>query len=170
MMSKAVPQQSTTWAAETVHVPLLPVPAESRGPSGADIGHGGADPRFLRPALVDQVFAAAGAVESAEWMLDQVLDDAAASDEEIGVGLDVGPIDGALESAHWALDQAVSALYDTIRSAASSGVTVAVLAEASALDAEEVLAVLEAPSVLDVDVPEQPAGGGALRGELAPAV
>ena len=172
MMSKAVPQQSTTWAAETVHAPLLSLPAECLDASGVDLCAGDGDPRFLRPALVEQVFTAAGEVESAEWMLDQVLDDAAASDEEIGVGLDVEPIDGALESARWSLDQAVSALHDTIRSAAGHGVSVAVLAEASALEVEEVRAVLEAPgdAAGTVQEPAALAPSGAVRGELAPAV
>lgn len=170
MMSKAEPQQSTTWAAEAVHVPLLCLPAERTDASEAAL-HAG-DPRFLRPALVQQVFTAAGEVESAEWMLDQVRDDAMASDDEIGVGLDVEPVDGALESARWNLDQAVCALHHAIRSAASYGVTVADLAEVSALDVEEVRAVLEAPALpAGADLgPAAAAPAGPARAELAPAV
>ena len=55
----------------------------------------------------------------------QVLSDAAESDEEIGVGLDVEPVDGALESARWSLDQAVCVLHDMMRWSASHGVTAA---------------------------------------------
>jgi hypothetical protein len=158
-MSKAVPQQSTPLAAESVHVPLLPSPEEPAPAPGPEVSAGEWNLRFRHPALVERVFTAAGEVESAEWTLDQVLDDAAESDGEIGVGLDVEPVDSALESARWALDQAVSELHEAVREAATHGVSVDVLAEASGLEVGGVRAVLDAAGE-----------GDETRGELAPAV
>lgn len=159
MMSKAVPQQSTPLAADSVHVPLLPLPGEGALAPDAEATAVDRDARFHHPVLVERVFTAAGEVESAEWTLDQVLDDAAESDGEIGVGLDVEPVDAALESARWALDQAVSELHEAVREAASHGVSVDVLADASGLEVGGVRAVLEAAGE-----------GDETRGELAPAV
>lgn len=138
-MSKAVFPQSTTRSADLAHTPLLPLSPEV--PTGA--GGLAGDPRFRRAELVRRVFTAAGEVEAAEWALDQALDDAAVSDDEIGVGMDVAPVDGTLETARWALDQATSALHAEIRAASRHGVPLAVLAEASALEACELRAVLD---------------------------
>lgn len=164
-MSKAVPPQSTTRPAETVHVPLLPPPSELPEMLGGCSEQGG-DPRFRHAQCVQRVFAAAGEVETAEWTLDQVLDDAAVSAGEIGVGYDVEPVDGALESAQWALDQAVSVLHDSLRDAARHGASVDVLAEVAVLEVEEVRAVLDADEAVG-------AGSfrpGVLNGALAAAV
>jgi hypothetical protein len=164
-MTQAVPPQSTTGPAETVHVPLLPAPSEFPEGIGARSEQPG-DPRFRHAQRVQHVLVAAGEVETAEWTLDQVLDDVAVSGGEVGVGYDVEPMDGALESARWALDQAVSVLHDSLRDAARHGAAVDVLAEAAALDAEEVRAVLGA---------EEAVGAGSFRpgvlnGALAAAV
>ncbi|MFI7482105.1 hypothetical protein ACH9EU_06770 [Kocuria sp. M1R5S2] len=156
-MSKAVPQQSTPPATDSVHVPLLQLPDE--GALAPDVEAVDGEVRFHHPVLVERVFTAAGEVESAEWTLDQVLDDAAESDGEIGVGFDVEPVDAALESARWALDQAVCELHRALRQAASHGVALAVLAEASGLGADGVRAVLAAAEE-----------GDGTRGALAPAV
>lgn len=139
-MSEAMPHRSTAWTVESVHAPFLPV---ARGCSTElDDVPGDPDVHFLHPALCRRVFTAAGEVEAAEWALDRTLADA--SDSEIGVGLDVEPVDGALESARWALDQAVDALHTEIAAAARHGVPVPLLAEASGLGAEEVHSVLGA--------------------------
>ena len=164
-MTEAVPPQSTTGSAESVHAPLLPVPSELPEGLGAGSERVG-DPRFRHMQRVQHVFAAAGEVETAEWTLDQVLGDVAVSAGAVGVGYDVEPVDGALESAQWALDQAVSVLHDRLRDAARHGVTVDVLAEAAALETEEVRAVLGT---------EDAAGAGSFRpgvlnGALAAAV
>lgn len=139
-MSKAVFPQSTTRWTDLAHTPLLPL---SPG-APADAGSLAGDPRFHHAELVRRVFTAAGEVEAAEWALDQALDDAAVSDDEIGVGLDIAPVDGTLETARWALDQATSALHAEIRAASRHGVPFAVLAEVSALEACELRAALDA--------------------------
>ncbi|MEX5271719.1 hypothetical protein [Kocuria sabuli] len=139
MMSKAVFPQSTAWSTDLARIPLLPLSPEAPVDAGSLAG----DPRFHRAELVRRVFTAAGEVESAEWALDQALDDAAVSDDEIGVGLDIAPVDGTLETARWALDQATSALHAEIRAASRRGVPLAVLAEVSALEVQELRAVLD---------------------------
>ena len=147
-MSSAVSPRSTIRSADLVHVPLLPLPSEEPETPAVD-----GDPRFHHAALAQRVLTAAGEVEAAEWMRDQVLEDVA-SDEEIGVGLDIGPVDGALETARWALDQAVSALHAEIRAAAERGVPLALLSEASALGVEELrLLLAAAPAVPAVASP-----------------
>lgn len=156
-MSSARSPQSTTRSADLVHVPLLP--ALPGAPVAAGAGRPVGDPRFRRAGLVQAVFTAAGEVEAAQWALDQVLEDAA-SGEEVGVGVDVAPLDGALESAHWALDRAVGALHAEVRAAAQDGVPLAVLAEASALEVDEVRSVLGAAAPGEAALPS---------GELAPA-
>lgn len=156
-MSSARSPQSTTRSVGLVHVPLLPVPPGRPVAAGPDSPVG--DPRFRRSGLVEAVFTAAGEVEAAQWALDQILE-AAASGEEVGVGVDVAPLDGALESAHWALDRAVGALHAELRAAAQHGVPLAVLAEASALELDEVRSVLGAAG---------PGGAALPPGELAPA-
>lgn len=156
-MNEAMPHRSTAWTVGSVHAPFLPV---ARGcfverdevPEVDDVP-------FLHSALCQRVFTAAGEVEAAEWVLDGTLADAGASDGEIGVGLDVAPVDGALESARWALDQAVDALHAEIAAAARRGVPVPLLAEASGLDAEELGSVLDAAG----------AAGDTPQKELAPA-
>lgn len=167
-MSNAVSPQPTPRPTDLLPVPLLPRPAAAVPGGPAQAG----DPRFQHAGLLRRVFTAAGEVEAAEWGLDQVLDDAATSCEEVGLGFDVAPVDGALESARWTLDQAVSTLHEELRAAARHGVPLALLCEASALEARELRPVLE--------VPEPPAGPGApvtgrpgaavLAGELTPAV
>lgn len=142
-MTKAVPPQPATRPAEALHVPLLPEPSELPEAPG-DRREQDGDPRFCHAQYVQRVFAAAGEVETAEWTLDQVLDDAAGSDGEVGVGYDVEPVDGALESARWALDQAVGVLHESLREAARHGAATDVLAEAAALETGEVQAVLAA--------------------------
>ncbi|MFI7585298.1 hypothetical protein ACH9DO_16125 [Kocuria sp. M1N1S27] len=156
-MSSARSPQSTTRSADLVHVPLLPVPPGAPVATCPDGPVG--DPRFRRAGLVQEVFTAAGEVEAAQWALDQVLE-AAASGEEVGVGVDVAPLDGALESAHWALDRAVGVLHAELRAAAQHGVPLAVLTEASALELDEVRSVLGAAA---------PEGAALPSGELAPA-
>lgn len=161
-MSQAVPPQSTTHPDGVLRVPLLPLPEDP--PVRAERPTGDGDPRFLHTVLLQRVFTAAGEVEAAEWELDQILDDAAVSGQEIGVGLDVGPVDGILESARWVLDQAVSTLHAEIRTAAHQGLPVVLLAEASALEAEEIRSVLAAaPQVAR-------SSAGVLSDELAAAV
>ncbi len=140
-MSKAVFPQSTTRSADRAHTPLLPLSPEVPADGGGLAG----DPRFHHAELVRRVFTAAGEVEAAEWALDQALDDAAVSDDEIGVGMDIAPVDGTLETARWALDQATSALHAEIRAASRHGVPLAVLAEVSALEVRELHAVLDVP-------------------------
>jgi hypothetical protein len=160
MMSKAVSvqrPQSTTRSMDSVHVPLLSAGTELLDADGLS---GSADPRFFHSRLVQQVFTAAGEVEEAEWALDQVLQDGMSHDE-IGVGLDVAPVDGALESARWALDQAVSALHAEIRRAARHGVSACALADAAAMD------VVDVQALLDEVVVAEPAR--AVPGELAAA-
>jgi len=165
-MSKAVspqPQQSTAWSVEAVHVPLLPPAPELH--VEAERPACGSDPRFLHSWFTQRVLTAAGEVESAEWMLDRVLGDAAESDAEIGIGLDVAPLDGALESARWALDQAVSGLNAELRNAAQHGVPLESLARTCALEVEDVRAVLDGTDG------EHPAAAAAvLHEELATAV
>lgn len=158
-MSKALSPQSTIRSVDLVHVPLLPVPPEHPVAAGPDRPDG--DPRFHRAGLVQRVFTAAGEVEAAEWALDQALE-AAASGEEVGVGVDVAPLDGALESARWVLDRAVDALHAEIRAAAHHGVPLALLAEASVTEVGEIRSVLGAA--------DSPAGPGRASGELAAAV
>lgn len=143
-MSKAMSQQSTAWAVETVHAPFLPVTREALTGGEGVHATGNTDVRFLAPALCQRVFTAAGEVEAAEWALDRTVADAAASEYEIGVGLDVEPVDVALESARWALDQAVHALHAEIAAAARHGVPVHLLAEASGLDAAQIGSLLHA--------------------------
>lgn len=138
-MSKAVFPQSTARSTDLVRAPLLLLSPEAPADAGSLAG----DPRFHHAELARRVFTAAGEVESAEWALDQALDDAAVSDDEIGVGLDIAPVDGALETARWALDQATSALHAEIRAASRHGVPLAVLAEVSALEVRELRAVLD---------------------------
>lgn len=148
-MSKAVSPQPTTRSTDLPPAPLLPLSPDLSGDAGDLAG----DPRFRHAELVQRVFTAAGEVEAAEWALDQALDDAAASDDEIGVGFDVAPLDGTLETARWALDQATSALHAQLRAAARHGVPPAVLAEASALDACALRAVLDEAEVLPAGLP-----------------
>lgn len=140
-MSKAVFPQSATRSTDLARTPLLPLSPEAP----VDAGDLAGDPRFHHAELVRRVFTAAGEVEAAEWALDQALDDAAASDDEIGVGLDVAPVDGTLETARWALDQATSTLHAEILAASRCGVPLEVLAEASALEICVLRAVLDAP-------------------------
>jgi hypothetical protein len=136
MMSSALSPRPASRSVDPVHVPLLPERPGDTAPDRRDEGLG------LHPAgLLQRVFAAAGEVEAAEWALDQVLD-AVASGEELGIGLDVAPLDGALESARWALDRAVGALHAEIRCAARRGVPLCLLAEASATEPDEVRSVL----------------------------
>lgn len=169
-MSKAVsPQlpQSTTWSVDAVHVPLLPAACEP--PAGAADPTGDADPRFLHDRFAQRLLVAAGEAESAEWMLDHVLGDAAETVAELGVGLDVEPLDSVLESALWALDQATGLLHAELRSAVRHGVPLEAAARAAALDVEEVRAVLASPEDGDLAASARscPEAG---RHELAPAV
>lgn len=157
-MNSAPSPQPMTRPVDLVHVPLPPAGPDVPVEAGA--GRPGGDPRFRRAGLVREVFTAAGEVEAAQWALDQALE-AAASGEEVGIGLDVAPLDGALESARWTLDQAVDTLHAGLRAAARHGVPLAVLAEAAALEVDEVRSVLGACA---------PAGPGPTSGELAPAV
>ncbi|MFI7744293.1 hypothetical protein [Kocuria rhizosphaericola] len=158
-MSKALSRQSTARSVDVVPVPLLPGSPEPPVAAGRDDPDGGL--RFHRPGPLQRVFTAAGEVEAAEWALDQVLE-AAASGEEVGVGLDVAPLDGALESARWVLDRAVAALHAEIRGAARHGVPSALLAEASATEEAELRSVLA--------VADAPAGAGPAPGGLGAAV
>jgi hypothetical protein len=136
MMSSALSPRPAFRSVDPVHVPLLPEHPDDAAPDRQDDGLG------LHPAgLLERVFTAAGEVEAAEWALDHVLD-AVASGEEVGIGLDVAPLDGALESARWALDRAVGALRAEIRWAARHGVPLCLLAEASATELDEVRSVL----------------------------
>jgi len=148
--------RSTARSADLVHVPLLPASPDREGPGPAGPDRPDGDLGFHPARLLQRVFTAAGEAEAAEWALDQVLD-AAASGEELGIGLDVAPLDGALESARWALDRAVGTLHAEIRSAARHGVPLVLLAEASATDVGDVRSMLH------------PAGPGAVSGELAVA-
>lgn len=134
-MSRTVSPQSAARSTELDPAPLLPL-----SPEAAAAG----EPPRCPEEVVQRVFTAAGEVEVAEWAMDRALDEAAGSDDEIGVGFDVAPVDGTLETARWALDQATSALHAQIRAASRVGVPVAVLAEASALEAHELAAVLAA--------------------------
>ncbi|GAA1768952.1 hypothetical protein [Kocuria aegyptia] len=144
-MSNALSFPSTTRSVDLVHVPLLPGSPERPDEACADSAGGDVG---LHPAgLLQRVFTAAGEVETAEWALDQVLE-AAASGEEVGIGLDVAPLDGALESAHWALDRAVEALRAELRRAARRGVPLALLAEASATDVGELRCLLHPSDAL----------------------
>ncbi len=165
MMSKALSPQSTR-SADLVHVPLLPEPAvppaPPEGPAGPGSDRPGGDLRFQRAGLLQRVLTAAGEAEAAEWALDQALE-AAASGEEVGIGLDVAPLDGALESARWSLDRAVEALHAEIRTAARHGVPLARLAEASGAETAELQSVLRHPA----DAPSDPGLG---PGGLAAAV
>ncbi|MUN64233.1 hypothetical protein GMA12_13990 [Kocuria sediminis] len=135
-MSKAVSPQSAARSTDLDPTPLLPLSPEAPAAAG--------EPPRCHEELLQCVFTAAGEVETAEWALDRALDEAADSDDEIGVGFDVAPVDGTLETARWALDQATSVLHTQIRAASRAGVPVAVLAEASALSAHELAAVLDA--------------------------
>ncbi len=135
-MSKSVSPQSAARSTDLDPTPLLPLSPEAPAAAG--------QPPCCHEELVQSVFTAAGEVETAEWALDRALDEAAGSDDEIGVGFDVAPVDGTLETARWALDQATSVLHAQIRAASRAGVPVAVLAEASALGAHELAAVLDA--------------------------
>lgn len=157
-MSKALSPRWATRSVDLVHVPLLPVSPEHPGEDGPDRPGGAVC--FHPAGLLQRVFTAAGEVEAAEWALDQVLE-AVASGEEMGIGLDVTPLDGALESARWALDRAVSALRAEIRSAARHGVPLVLLAEASATDVGELRSVLRPADAL--------AGPGPVPGGLAAA-
>ncbi|MFE7629335.1 hypothetical protein [Kocuria sp. NPDC057446] len=135
-MSSALSPRPTSRSVDPVHVPLLPEHPDDAAPDRQDEDLG------LHPAgLLQRVFAAAGEVEAAEWALDRVLD-AVASGEEVGIGLDVAPLDGALESARWSLDRAVGALHAEIRCAARRGVPLVLLAEASVTELDEVRSVL----------------------------
>lgn len=136
MMSKELSPPSTARSVDPVHVPLLAGFPEQAGPERPD-----GDLGFHPAGLLQRVFTAAGEVEAAEWAVDQVLE-AAASGEEVGVGLDVAPLDGALESARWALDRAVGELHAEIRSAARRGVPLVLLAEAAATGIGELRSVL----------------------------
>jgi hypothetical protein len=136
--------------------PLAPIP-DGRPAAGLPeeaAENGNAQQR--QADLVQRVLVAAGEVEEAEWALDQVLDAAATSGEEIGLGFDVAPVDGALESARWALDQAVAALHADLRTAADSGVPLTDLAEASGLHASALRTALDAAS--DTTTEARPAG------------
>ncbi|MEX5262036.1 hypothetical protein [Kocuria sp. CPCC 205263] len=135
-MSSSLFPRPTPRSVDPVHVPLLPERPDDAAPGRQDDGLG------LHPAgLLQRVFTAAGEVEAAEWALDQVLD-AVASGEELGIGLDVAPLDGALESARWALDRSAGALHAEIRCAARRGVPLCLLAEASATALDEVRSML----------------------------
>lgn len=138
-MGKALFPRSTARSVDLVHVPLLPGstarPVEA-GPDGPD-----GDLGVHHAGLLQRVFTAAGEVEAAEWALDQA-HEAAASGEEVGIGLDVAPLDGALESARWALDRAVGTLHAELRCAARHGVPLVLLAEASATEVGELRSVL----------------------------
>lgn len=133
MMSTPFPARPMTPPADLVPDPLAPLPEGRPAAAIPEDLAGEGDPRERQPDLIQRVLVAAGEVEEAEWALDQVLDAAATSDEEIGLGFDVAPADGALESARWALDQAVTALHAELRAAADSGVPLTDLAEASGL-------------------------------------
>jgi hypothetical protein len=137
-MSSALSPRPASRSVDPVHVPLLPERPDDAVRARRDDGPG------LHPAaLLQRVFTAAGEVEAAEWALDQVLD-AVASGEEVGIGLDVAPLDGALESARWGLDRSVGVLHAEIRCAARRGVPLCLLAEASATELDEVRSVLRA--------------------------
>lgn len=170
-MSKALSPRSTTRSADSTPAPLLtapavapmlPVPPEQSEQSVADgPDHPDGDPHVHRAGLLERVLVAVGEVEAVEWALDQLLEDAA-SGEEVGIGLDVAPLDGALESARWALDGAVGALHAELRFAASRGVPLALLAEVSGTEIGELRSVLS-PS-------GSPGAPGRPPGDPAPAV
>ncbi len=145
-MSTPGPARPMTPPAGLVPDPLAPIP-DGRRATGLpeDLAEYG-DAQERPTDLIQRVLVAAGEVEEAEWALDQVLDTAATSDEEIGLGFDIAPVDGALESARWALDQAVAALHAELRAAAESGVPLSDLAEASGLQASALRTVLHAAS------------------------
>lgn len=155
-MSTPGPARPMTPPAGLVPDPLAPIP-DGRRPAGLpeDLAENG-DAQERQTDLIQRVLVAAGEVEEAEWTLDQVLDAAATSAEEVGLGLDVAPVDGALESARWALDQAVAALHAELRAAADSGVPLTDLAEASGLQASALRTALDAAS--DTTAEALPAG------------
>ncbi len=135
MMSASDPTRPMTAPVALVPDPLPPLPDGRLVAAIPEDLARDSDPRQRPVDLIQRVLVAAGEVEEAEWALDQVLDAAATSDEEIGLGSDVAPVDSALESARWALDQAVAALHAELRAAADSGVPLTDLVEASGLSA-----------------------------------
>jgi hypothetical protein len=162
-MSTPGPARPMTFPAGLVPDPLPPLPD---GPPAAGLpeglaGNGNALERRADP--IQRVLVAAGEVEEAEWALDQVLDAAATSDEEIGLGLDVAPMDGALESARWALDQAVAALHAQLRAAADAGVPLTDLADASGLQISALRTALNAASDTAADTTTEALPAGQLR-------
>lgn len=167
-MNMASPPQTATRSISVVHVPLPPSPPELLAATVADHPSPGGRRPSPPAELVRHVFTAAGEVEAAEWELDQVCADAAASGTAFGTGLDVEPVDGVLESAQWALDQAVSALHTGIRAASEHGVPDDLLAEASALDVEEIRAVLDDVADAPPTPAEEPVGALVVQ-ELATA-
>lgn len=155
-MNTPGPARPMTPPAGLVPDPLPPLP---EGPPAAGLPEAFAengDAQEPHTDPIQRVLVAAGEVEEAEWALDQVLDAAATSDEEIGLGFDVAPVDGALESARWALDQAVAALHAELRAAADAGVPLTDLAEASGLQPSALRTALDAAS--DTTAEALPAG------------
>lgn len=163
MMSAPGPVRPMTPPTGLVADPLAPVP-DGRPAAGLpeDFAENG-DAQQQQTDLIQRVLVAAGEVEEAEWALDQVLDAAATSDEEIGLGFDVAPVDGALESARWALDQAAAALHAELRAAANSGVPLTDLAEASGLQASALRTALNAASDTAADTTTEALSAGQLR-------
>ena len=155
-MSAPVPARPMTPPAGLAPDPLGPLPDGRPAAAIPEDLAGDGDARERQTDLIQRVLVAAGEVEEAEWALDQVLDAAATSDEEIGLGFDVAPVDGALESARWALDQAVAALHAELRAAADSGIPLTDLVEASGLQASALRTALDAAS--DTTAKALPAG------------
>lgn len=156
-------EQPVLWADDPAPSPLLSdlhdlidEPAEAPEEEVAGV----ADPRFLRAELERRVLAAAGEVESAEWALDRTREEAAWGGAEIGVGLDVEPVDSELETARWSLDQAVRRLHAELHRAARHGLPVEDIARAASLEPGEVGAVLAAPERASENTGAAGAAGG----------
>ncbi len=162
-MNTPVPERPMPPAGGLLPAPLVPLPD---GPPAAAIPEdlGGENvPGQRQTDSIQRVLVAAGEVEEAEWALDQVLDTAASSEEEVGLGFDVAPVDGDLESARWALDQAVAALHAQLRAAADAGVPLTDLAEASGLQTSALRTALDAASHTTAETTTEALSAGQLR-------